>query len=465
MDDDKRSSPEIGPRRRPPTTIDLRATEIASDPVKAESTAQPEAPAAAKAAEPAQADAPKPEAPKEARKAGLGGPKARLAALRASLLEQMTARLAWAAGAGALVMLCLLAGLWGVGAFGEREDRVAALTARIAGLENQLKDVAGRPQPAMPDQRPLETRIAALDARLAKAEQGAGLAVLEARVAKAEQAVGRLGALEARVAKAEQAPPAVSATPANADTSARIVALESRLEAANAAAGDAKARADQALDAAQKNAVAPAAQAADHKEIKALVARVAALEKATKISVEQIARVTTNVGADRAGRFAFAATALRNAVERGDGFAAELAAARPLVPDVSVLTPLEPFATNGVPRAAALARELTQLAPKILAMGAQREASLMDKLQAGAERLVRVRPVGEAQGDDPAAIMARAEAKAAQGNLAGAVADLNRLPDTMRAIAREWIAKAEAQVAAIASARRIADGAVAALGK
>ncbi len=219
------------------------------------------------------------------------------------------------------------------------------------------------------------------------------------------------------------------------------------------------------MDAAQKNAAVPAAQAADHKEIEALVARVAALEKATKTSEEQIARVSRNVGADRAGRFAFAATSLRDAVERGRGFAAELAAVRPLLSDASVLTPLEPFAANGVPRAGTLARELTQLAPKILAIGAPREASLMDKLQAGAQRLVRVRPVGEAQGDDPAAIMARAETKAGQGNLAGAVADLGALPEAMRALARDWIAKAEAQAAAISSARRIADSAVAALGK
>ena len=57
----------------------------------------------------------------------------------------------------------------------------------------------------------------------------------------------------------------------------------------------------------------------------------------------------------------------------------------------------------------------------------------MEKLQAGAERLVRIRPVGDVPGDDPAAMIARIEAKAARNDISGALADLSKLPAAVRA--------------------------------
>jgi hypothetical protein len=79
-----------------------------------------------------------------------------------------------------------------------------------------------------------------------------------------------------------------------------------------------------------------------------------------------------------------------------------------------------------VPRAAALARELSQLSgPMLNAAGTTpRDGGFIDRLQQNAERLVRIRPINEAPGDDPATVIARAEAKAAHGDLSGAVAEL-----------------------------------------
>ena len=71
----------------------------------------------------------------------------------------------------------------------------------------------------------------------------------------------------------------------------------------------------------------------------------------------------------------------------------------------------------------------------------------------------------EAPGDDAGTIVGRAEAKAAHGDLAGALSELARLPDTARAPAQAWIKRAEAQLAALAAARGLAENAVAALAK
>ena len=128
--------------------------------------------------------------------------------------------------------------------------------------------------------------------------------------------------------------------------------------------------------------------------------------------------------------------------------------------------PLEPFAATGVPRSAALARELSQLTgPMLNATGAPRDGGILDRIQQNAERLVRIRPINETPGDDAATVVARADVKATHGDLAGAVAELGALPAGVRAPGAGWMKKAQAQIAALAAARSLADDAIAALAK
>ena len=63
-----------------------------------------------------------------------------------------------------------------------------------------------------------------------------------------------------------------------------------------------------------------------------------------------------------------------------------------------------------------------------------RDGGFLERLQANAEKLVRIRPVDEEpRGDDRAAMLARVEQRAAQGNIAGALAELAKLPAEARA--------------------------------
>jgi len=439
MADGKQSEPP-SKRRRPPTTIDLKATEVASESAaKTEPVDPPAETPRAEAAEPKPESQPEPatstasEPPRAdggwRKRLDLSGMNARMAALRGRVSERTNWRLIAAGGAGAAVVALLLLALWGAGVF-QRDDRTAA---RVARLELQVRDLANRPQPPAVDPR--------------------AVADLSARVAAAEQAVGKVSDLDARIGKLEAAANAPRAAAPDQSLTARVTALE-------AATRDAKGRADEAFDAAQKTS-APAASPAD---LQALAARVAALEQAAKV-LEQKTAVTA--GADRAGRLAFVATALRGAVDRGEPFAQELAAAKPLTPDAAALSALEPFATTGVPRTAALARELSRLAaPMLSAAGtAPREGGILDRIQQNAERLVRIRPINETPGDDAATVVARADAKASHGDLAGAIAELGGLPPAVRAPAEGWIKKAQAQMAALAASRKLADDAVGTLAK
>ena len=459
--------PKRGSRERPPQTLDLKATEIASEPVKpepveaasqtpavepVEDTAAAAPPAGSTAA-PSQDSEASPEPPAGGEPSVVPPPESKpshaetsnkpewLHVASASEKEAspdgpaVTERFRWgnvAAGAlGAAAMLGLFLALYAAGASPPGAEQNPKVASDVAALQNQMQELAKRPPPAPAAAAPGNT---------------AGLANLEARVAKMETAAN--------------APRPVQTDPALAERIAKLEARPStdvspQLAAATAAARDAKARADAAFEASQKNAQAVAAPPSNEKEVTELATRVAALEKAK------------TVDADRPLRLAFVAAALRSVVERGEPFAQELAALRPLVADAKGLAPLEPFATAGVPRNAQLARELSaQSGAMMTAAGSTpRDGGLMDRLQQNAERLVRIRPISETPGDDPATVISRAEAKATNGNVSGAVAEIMSLPPAVRAPAEPWIRKAEAQQAALAAARNLSDSAVAALAK
>jgi hypothetical protein len=170
---------------------------------------------------------------------------------------------------------------------------------------------------------------------------------------------------------------------------------------------------------------------------------------------------------DPAARFALAATALNSAVESGKPFVPELAGAKSLAATPAALAPLEPFAATGVPTTAAVARELAALVPQLMAAGGASapNGSFLEKLQANAEKLVRIRPLDEAQGSDTTAVVMRAENKASKGDIPGALAELETLPQAVRVLAEPWMTKAQARLAAVAAARQLATDAFAGIGK
>jgi hypothetical protein len=78
---------------------------------------------------------------------------------------------------------------------------------------------------------------------------------------------------------------------------------------------------------------------------------------------------------------------------------------------------------------------------------------------------VRVNPAAEVAGDDASAVVSRVEARAAQGDLSAALAELGKLPPAARAAAEPWIKKAQARTAALEASRRLVAASLAGLGK
>jgi hypothetical protein len=314
--------------------------------------------------------------------------------------------------------------------FMSRDNGMRAFDVRLAGAERVVRELASRAPTAVADPKALDE----LTRRVAKLEAAASSTPPTA--ASDPALAARIGALEAEVK-------------AMAET---IGNLRRRDDEVLAAARDARARADASAAAlAELTQKIPAAT--ERSELEALANRVTAVERSEKAAES----------GDRALRLALAATALNNAVERGDAFAAELATAKALGADAKLVAALEPFARSGVPSAAALARQLSELPPSLQASGARE--GVLARLQLNAEKLIRIRRVDEPAGNDAAAIVARAEAKVSRSDIAGAVSELAQLPPDARAPAETWIKSAQARIAAIDASRRLAGDALSGLAK
>jgi len=119
-----------------------------------------------------------------------------------------------------------------------------------------------------------------------------------------------------------------------------------------------------------------------------------------------------------------------------------------------------------VPSDTALGQELAATIQPMLRAASEppRDVGFLDRLQANAEKLVRIRPVAEEpRGNDRSAVLARIEQRAARGNVSGALTEINKLPPEGQAPFKAWIAKADARNKALDASRRLAADAVAAL--
>lgn len=142
-----------------------------------------------------------------------------------------------------------------------------------------------------------------------------------------------------------------------------------------------------------------------------------------------------------------AASALKSAVESGSPFTSELETYTALVPDASAVEPLKPYADTGVPTQAELSNEVPKVASRIAAVDSQvpQDAGLLDRLMASARTAVDVRPVGEVEGETPAAIAARMEAAVQKGDYAQALTEYGALAPKAKDVASDFADKLRAR--------------------
>jgi hypothetical protein len=285
---------------------------------------------------------------------------------------------------------------------------IDTLAGRLAETERMLSELAaggagkdGEAASRLPD------KVAAIEARLALAEANRGVA------GEPATGDGKIAALEQRLAVAESALAAAAGVPADLDR--RLAALDAALAS--------------------------------------MAARLAALEKADAAARAASSGLDEKTAAARAA----IATALRSAFERGEPFAQLLASAKELAGSDPALAALAEVAAGGAPTVASLKREFAALSPAIDMALAPRPQGIVDRLLANARALVRARPEGPIAGDEPVAVLSRIEAALGGDDVAGALAEWEKLPEAARQATAGWRDKAATRVeAAISMSRALA---------
>ena len=325
---------------------------------------------------------------------------------------------------------------------------------------------------AAPDLTLVNSRLAKLESAPPPAGDTAALGALDARVKTLEdrkvETPPDLSDLTSRVTRLEESINALAETakeggsvPDAAALDAKIGDLEQRLQG----------KIDSALAAQQGEGTADLKDL--QKEVEALKAKLGALAEAhlagdTSDLAPQLTTLDQRIAkleatlpelstaidrssaSAKSGAAAIAFANLRNAVAAGRPYAAELAALKSLIPDSGDLGALPSHAETGIPTVAALASDLTKLAETSAAPPpAPAQTSILDSMMASAKSAISIRRIGaDATGDEPAAVLARAEAALNQGDLAAAIKEVESLPAQERDPFAGWRADAQARASA-----------------
>lgn len=271
---------------------------------------------------------------------------------------------------------------------------------------------------------------------------------------------GRVAAVEAKAGKPAADPAIV----------ARLDALEKSVGTLRGDIAGLRAQSDKAASA-LNNAKSAPRDAAASSGLDALDDRISQLERASTTARAELAQQGEKIAGakvmdDKPLRYVVAATLLDVAVRHNDPYEAQLTAARAFAAKPELLKPLDAFAASGIPTPVALTRELLNIVPKLSPPpeAPSSSAGIVERLQAGASKLVRIERT-DGVGNDRGAIVTRITAAALRNDFVEARRELKTLPETERAPAQAWLDKAEARDAALAASRKFADDALAALAK
>jgi len=298
--------------------------------------------------------------------------------------------------------------------------RIAALEGRVAGL-SAPPDVTG-------DLAAMAERLAAAEAALAAAETPVlDVTPLEARIAALEA----VAPADAGTLAAETATLASEIAALRAEQAALSASLAAEVEAAEAA----EARISEAAETAAARAVAGVEERLRAAEARAETA-------ASEAAAEAEAQMREAAGSAALARLA---AALQTGAPIGPAVD-DLRAAGRDVPDALAAQ------SGGLPTVATLQDTFAPAARGALA-AVRRDAvaadePLADRLGGFLRTQLGVRSLAAREGDDPDAVLSRAEAALETGDVGAALDELAALPPSGREAMSGWLAGAEARVAA-----------------
>ena len=256
--------------------------------------------------------------------------------------------------------------------------------------------------------------------------------------------------------------PAPKAAPAAPDYSADIETLKSQLAALtakpaantpdlspieNRIAALENSVSDIAAKSAAPNTNSPANDAA----LKEMAGRLNQLENDLASAKTGLAEAEKKLEAPKAeinvGK-AIAMSGLKAAIDRGGPFVSELETLSNVAADDPAIAKLQPFAKAGVLSRAQLIKQMPEVADTVLNVMNQPApgTGLTERLVQSALSAIKIRPVGEVEGEGPAAIIARMEERLQNGDLKGSAEQWNTLPDAAKQASKEFKASLDTRI-------------------
>ncbi|MGF1457287.1 MAG: COG4223 family protein [Alphaproteobacteria bacterium] len=174
---------------------------------------------------------------------------------------------------------------------------------------------------------------------------------------------------------------------------------------------------------------------ADEAAVEALAGRIGKLER-------------NDVAQDaRRAALALAVANLTRSSQTSAPFDTELQALSLLVKSDPAVGGMEQYAERGLPSLEDLRRDYAGVAPRVVrAWRTSENQGVLGQIWANILGSVSVRPIGEASGNTPPALVARAEQRLNEGNLAGAVQELERLQGESANAASAWLSAARSRL-------------------
>lgn len=345
------------------------------------------------------------------------------------------------------------------------DGKLAALSGELGGLATNLSALERRveEQPAAPTDQTeqqaalssaiegMTERLTALEAGLEAAQQSAGTAPdtapLEIRLDKLE---AKLDGLSAGSGEGADLGPLLD----------RLAGLEDRLS-----------QLDQVTALNQQQTALSEQVAASAEQLASLAARADTAQARVEELERQAAEATGAPdleGAASAGDVALmlALNRLKDAVASTGSYESHLATVRELMGgDEGLsdhLTALAQAAGTGAPTREELRRQFPAVARTIVAAGAGgEEESWSSGIMRSLSSLVTLRRTGEVEGDSHDAVVARTEVRVRDGDLEGAMEQLNALSGHAAEAAQDWRSQAELRLAAEQAIALLTESAIA----
>lgn len=279
-------------------------------------------------------------------------------------------------------------------------DRITAAEAAIGASENALAALRERaPAPLVPDPE-VQSRLAALET---------GAAAL-AQTPDFEKLTARMDSMEVRLAEIASMP-----TDGNGAAAAALSALQAEVRALKAAG--------------------PAAS----RDLTAMVEATRAQLDAAQIKAETLTAEAARIA--QASRQSTAIVQLRAALDSGGAYAGALAA----LGDAAIPPVIADHAATGLPTLASLQASFPDAARLALeaALRANMGESWASRIGTFLRSQTGARSLTPREGNDPDAILSRAEASLAMGNIDAALTEIATLPPEAASAMADWTSLAD----------------------